>query len=50
MGGFGRNGGGGGRVGIVYNIISYIGEFRFNGGMGILGENGVVGIVYFNNV
>lgn len=50
MGGSGRNGGGGGRVGIVYNITSYTGEFRSNGGMGTLGENGAAGTVYLNNV
>lgn len=50
MGGSGRNGGGGGRVGIVYNITSYTGEFRSNGGVGTLGENGAAGTVYLNNV
>lgn len=50
MGGSGRNGGGGGRVGIMYNITSYTGEFRSNGGMGTLGENGAAGTVYLNNV
>lgn len=50
MGGSGRNGGGGGHVGIVYNITSYTGEFRSNGGVGTLGENGAAGTVYLNNV
>lgn len=50
MGGSGRNGGGGGRVGIVYNITSYTGEFRSNGGVGTQGENGAAGTVYLNNV
>lgn len=50
MGGSGRNGGGGGRVGIVYNITSYTGEFCSNGGMGTRGENGAAGTVYLNNV
>lgn len=50
MGGSGRNGGGGGRVGIVYNITSYTGEFRSNGGLGTVGENGAAGTVYLNNV
>lgn len=50
MGGSGHNGGGGGRVGIVYNITSYTGEFRSNGGVGTLGENGAAGTVYLNNV
>lgn len=50
MGGSGRNGGGGGRVGIMYNITSYTGEFRSNGGVGTLGENGAAGTVYLNNV
>lgn len=50
MGGSGRNGGGGGRVGILYNITSYTGEFRSNGGVGTLGENGAAGTVYLNNV
>lgn len=50
MGGSGRNGGGGGRVGIVYNITSYTGEFRSNGGVGTVGENGAAGTVYLNNV
>lgn len=50
MGGSGRNGGGGGRVGIVYNITSYTGEFRSNGGVGTLGENGAAGTVYLNNI
>lgn len=50
MGGSGCNGGGGGRVGIVYNITSYTGEFRSNGGVGTLGENGAAGTVYLNNV
>lgn len=50
MGGSGRNGGGGGRVGIVYNITSYTGEFSSNGGLGTLGENGAAGTVYLNNV
>lgn len=50
MGGSGRNGGGGGRVGILYNITSYTGEFRSNGGVGTLGENGAAGTVYLNNI
>lgn len=50
MGGSGRNGGGGGRVGIVYNITSYTGEFRSKGGVGTQGENGAAGTVYLNNV
>lgn len=50
MGGSGRNGGGGGRVGIVYNITSYTGEFHSNGGVGTQGENGAAGTVYLNNV
>lgn len=50
MGGSGRNGGGGGRVGIVYNITSYTGEFRSKGGVGTQGENGAAGTVYLNNI
>ena len=50
MGGSGRNGGAGGRMGIVYNITSYNGEFRSNGGVGRGGENGAAGTVYLSNV
>ena len=50
MGGSGRNGGAGGRMGIVYNITSYNGEFRSNGGVGRSGENGAAGTVYLSNV
>ena len=50
MGGLGRNGGAGGRMGIVYTITSYNGEYRSNGGVGRSGENGAAGTVFLNNV
>ena len=49
-GGSGRNGGGGGRLALIYNITSYNGEFVSQGGTGSGGENGAAGTVYLNNV
>lgn len=45
-GGSGRNGGAGGRLGISYGFINYIGEYYSDGGVGSGGENGAAGTVF----
>lgn len=45
-GGSGRNGGAGGRLGIAYDYINYVGSYFSNGGVGSGGENGAAGTVF----
>jgi hypothetical protein len=45
-GGTGRNGGAGGRFGVAYGYLNFVGEYVSNGGEGTGGENGAAGTVF----
>ncbi len=45
-GGSGRNGGSGGRLGVVYNFTNYEGSYHSEGGEGSHGESGAAATVF----